>query len=60
MKHKSIVVEKMIAFSIYNKLFKPLGIPKGRMKSRVSFPTMILTNIFGTMLLTTKDFHTNI
>ena len=29
MKHKSIVVGEMIAFSICNKPFKPLGIPSG-------------------------------
>ena len=34
MKHKSVVVGETIAFSICNKSFKSLGIPRGRVKSR--------------------------
>ena len=45
-KYKSTVVGETIAFSIYNKPFKPLGITSGRMKSREGLPTMTHTNIF--------------
>jgi len=45
MKHKSAVVGEMIAFSICNKPFKPLGLPSGRVKSREDLPEMIPTNI---------------
>jgi hypothetical protein len=34
MKHKSAVVGETIAFSICNKPFKPLGLPRGCVKSR--------------------------
>ena len=34
-----------IAFSICNKPFKPIDIPKGRVKSREGLPTMMPTNI---------------
>jgi hypothetical protein len=34
-----------IAFSTYNKPFKPLGFPSGRVKSHESLPEMIPTNI---------------
>jgi hypothetical protein len=34
MKHKSAVEGETIAFSICNKLFKPLGLRSGRVKSR--------------------------
>jgi hypothetical protein len=34
MKHKSAVVGETIAFSICNKSFKPLGLPRGCVKSR--------------------------
>jgi hypothetical protein len=34
-----------IAFSVCNKSFKPLGLPRGRVKSRVGLPEMIPTNI---------------
>jgi hypothetical protein len=50
---------EMIAFSIYNKPFKLLGIPRGRVKSREGLTTMISTNIFRTLLLTNMNFHTN-
>jgi hypothetical protein len=60
MKHKSVVVGKTIAFSICNKPFKPLGLPRERMKSREGLPEMIRTNILKNMLLSNKDFHTNI
>jgi hypothetical protein len=45
MKHKSAVVGETIAFSIYNKSFKPLGLPSRRVKSREGLPIMIPTNI---------------
>ena len=35
---------EIIAFSICNKLFKPLGIPNGRVKSREDLAAMIPTN----------------
>jgi hypothetical protein len=35
----------MIAYSICNKPFKPLGLPSGRVKSREDLPKMISTNI---------------
>jgi hypothetical protein len=38
-------VGETIAFSIYNKPFKPLGLPSGRVKSREGLPKMIPTNI---------------
>jgi len=38
-------VGETIAFSIYNKLFKPLGLPGGWEKSRESLLEMIPTNI---------------
>jgi hypothetical protein len=44
-KHKSVVVGETIAFSIYNKRFKPLGLPSGWVKSRKGLPEMIPTNI---------------
>ena len=34
-----------IAFSIYNKPFKPLGNPRGQVKSREGLPVVIPTNI---------------
>jgi hypothetical protein len=37
---------EMIAFSVCNKPFIPLGIPSGRVKSREGLPAMTLTNIF--------------
>jgi len=45
MKHKSAIVGETIAFSICNKPFKPLGIPRGRVKSRMGLTSMIPTNI---------------
>jgi hypothetical protein len=45
MKHKSSFVGETIAFSIFNKPFKPLRLPSGRVKSREGLPEMILTNI---------------
>jgi hypothetical protein len=38
-------VGETIAFSVCNKPFKPLGLPRGRVKSREGLPEMILTNI---------------
>jgi hypothetical protein len=45
-KHKSAVVGETIVFSVYNKPFKPLGIPSGRVKSSEGLPAMTPTNIF--------------
>jgi hypothetical protein len=45
MKHKSAVMGETIAFSICNKPFKPLGIPRGRVKSHEDLTEMIPTNI---------------
>jgi hypothetical protein len=45
MKHKSSFTGETIAFSICNKLFKPLRLPSGRIKSRKGLPEMIPTNI---------------
>jgi hypothetical protein len=44
-KHKSSFVGETIAFSVCNKPFKPLGLPRGRVKSREGLPEMIPTNI---------------
>jgi hypothetical protein len=44
MKHKSATVVEIIAFSICNKHFKPLGLPRGRVKSCEGLPEMISTN----------------
>jgi len=44
MKHKSAVVEETIAFSISNKTFKPLGVSRGRVKSREGLTAIIPTN----------------
>jgi hypothetical protein len=45
MKHKSTFVGEMIAFSLCNKPFKPLGLPRERVKSREGLPGMIPINI---------------
>ena len=39
--------------------FKPLSIPRGRVKSREGLLEMCPQTFFGTMLLTNKDFDTN-
>jgi len=59
MKHKSAIVGETIAFSICNEPFKPLGILRGRVKSREGLTTMIPTNTLKHYVLTNKDFHTN-
>jgi hypothetical protein len=46
-KHKSAIVGEMIAFSICSKPFKPLGIPRGRVKTSEGLPIMIPPNIFS-------------
>ena len=46
MKHKFVVLGETIAFRTCNMPFKPLGIPRGRVKSREGLTTMIPTNIF--------------
>jgi hypothetical protein len=38
-------VRETIAFSVCNKPFKPLGLPRGRVKSHEGLPKMIPTNI---------------
>jgi hypothetical protein len=38
-------VKEMIAFSIWNKHFKPLGLPNGQVKSREGLLGMIPKNI---------------
>jgi len=45
MKHKSSFVGETIAFSICNKLFKPLGLPSEWVKSCVGLLRIIPTNI---------------
>jgi hypothetical protein len=45
MKHKSSFVGETITFSICNKLFKPLGLLSGRVKSCEGLLGMIPTNI---------------
>jgi hypothetical protein len=45
MKHKSSFVGDTIAFSVWNKPFKPLRLPSGGVKSREGLPEMIPTNI---------------
>jgi hypothetical protein len=45
MKHKSFFVGEMIAFSICNKPFKPLGLLRGRVKSREGLSGIVPTNI---------------
>ena len=59
MKHKSVVVGVMIAFSIYNKPFEPLSIPRGRVKSHKDLTEMIPTNIVSAMSLKRINFRTN-
>jgi len=54
MKHKSPVVGEMIAFSIRNKPFKPLGNPRGRVKSREGLTAMIPTNTLNHYVIDKK------
>jgi len=56
MKHKSAVVGETIAFSLYNKSFKPLKLPSGRVKSREGLPEMIPTNILKYYVIA-KQWH---
>jgi hypothetical protein len=51
MKHKSTVVGEMIAFSVCNKPFKPLGIPRGRVKSREGLTARIPTQTHGSYIM---------
>jgi hypothetical protein len=53
MKYKSVVVRETIAFSIYNKYFKPLGLPRGRLKSREGLPP---TNILKHYVIDKQRF----
>jgi hypothetical protein len=56
MKHKFAVVGEMIAFSVCNKPFKPVGLPRGRVKSRESLPGMIPTNISKYYIIDKQEF----
>jgi hypothetical protein len=56
MKHKSAIVGETIAFSKYNKSFKPLGLPSGRVKSREDLTEMISTNILKHYVVNKKEF----
>jgi hypothetical protein len=58
MKHKSSFMGEMIAFSIYNKFFKPLGLPSGRVKSREGLLEMIPTNIEKHYVINQTKIHT--
>jgi hypothetical protein len=49
----------MIAFSVCNKPFKPLGLSNGRVKSREGLLGMIPTNIVPTMLSQRMQHHKN-
>jgi hypothetical protein len=49
----------MIAFSVCNKHFKPIGLPSGRVKSREGLPKMIPTNIVPTMLSSRMQHQKN-
>jgi hypothetical protein len=48
-----------IAFSVCNKLFKPLSIPRGRVKSCEGLTGMIPINIVPTMLSPKMERHKN-
>jgi hypothetical protein len=48
-----------IAFSVYNKPFKLLGLPSGRVKSREGLLGMIPTNIIPAMLYPRMQHHKN-
>jgi hypothetical protein len=48
-----------IAFSVCNKPFKPLGLPRGRVKSHEGLLKMILTNIMQIMLSIRLKCHKN-
>jgi hypothetical protein len=48
-----------IAFSIFNKPFKPLGLPSERVKSREGLPGMIPTNIVPIILSSRMQHHKN-
>jgi hypothetical protein len=56
MNHKFAIVGETIAFSIYNKHFKPLGLPTGRVKSRVGLLEMIPTNILKHYVVAKQRF----
>jgi hypothetical protein len=49
----------MIAFSVCNKPFKPLGHRSERLKSHEGFPRVIPTNIVPTMLSPKMQHHKN-
>jgi hypothetical protein len=56
MKHKSTIVGETIAFSVCNKPFKPLGFPRGRVKSREGLSGMIPTNILKHYVVDKQEF----
>jgi hypothetical protein len=58
--HKSTVVGETIAFNICNKPFKPLGIPRGRVKSREGLTAMIPINILKHYVIYKQGFPHNI
>jgi hypothetical protein len=47
-------VGNTIAFNIYNKPFKPIGLPSGRVKSNKGLPEMIPTNIMQKFMLSKR------
>ena len=59
MKHKFVVMGETIAFSICDKPFKPIGIPREQVKSCEGLTEMIPTNIVSAMSLKRINFHTN-
>jgi hypothetical protein len=46
----------MIAFSLCNKPFKPLGLPSGRVKSREALLEMVPTNILKHYIVDKQEF----
>jgi len=50
-------VGETIAFSVCNKPFRPLGLPRGQVKSREGLPEMIPTNI-ETLCCQQENFFT--
>jgi hypothetical protein len=59
MKYKSSFMGEMIAFSINNKSFKPIGLPSGQVKSCKGLPEIIPTNIEVLYCQSSKNPHTN-
>ena len=59
MKHKSAVMGKTIAFSKWNKPFKPVGIPSGWVKPCEGLIEMIPINIFQHYVIDKNEFPHN-